>query len=163
MQSRLAAFTLLIVLALAPSVLAGGKKENKTTVTFHLETEATDNPKMIFPFQLANGQTRYFRRVPEISLKDIASFSPFPSTTGEEYGLVFRLKENAASRLSAISAANQGRWLLSQINGRVVDAVTLDKQINDGVMVIWQGITLMDLGLLDKDLPRAGAEGKKKK
>ena len=162
MQSRFAALTMMVVLVLAPGVFAGGKKEDKASVTFHLETEATDNPKMIFP-QLANGDTRYFRRLPEINLKDMVSFSPFPSSVGEDYGLVFRLKGNAAARLAAITAANQGRWMIAQINGRVVDGVAIDKQINDGIIVIWKGVTLADLALLDKDLPRTGAAGKKKK
>ena len=162
MQSRFAALIMIVVLALAPGVFAGGKKEDKASVTFHLETEATDNPKMIFP-QLANGDTRYFRRLPEINLKDMVSFSPFPSSVGDDYGLVFRLKGNAAARLSAITAANQGRWMIAQINGRVVDGVAIDKQINDGIIVIWKGVTLADLTLLDKDLPRTGAAGKKKK
>ena len=161
MQSRIAALTMMVVLALAPGVFAGGKKEEKTAVTFHLETEATDNPKMIFP-QLANGQTRYFRRLPEISLKDIAFFNPFPSTVGEDYGLVFRLKPSAANRLAAITAANQGRWMIAQINGRVVDGVMIDQQITDGVIVIWKGVNLADIGLLDKELKRAGADPKKK-
>ena len=162
MQSRIAAFTMMVVLALAPGVFAGGKKEDKASVTSHLETEATDNPKMIFP-QLANGQTRYFRRMPEISLKDVVSFSPFPSTVDDDYGLVLKLKGNAATRLSAVTATNQGRWLISQINGRVVDGVAIDKQVDDGVIVIWKGVTLADLALLDKELPRIGATGKKKK
>lgn len=156
MQSRIAALMMMVVLALAPGVFAGGKKEDKTSVMFHLETDATDNPKMIFP-QLANGQTRHFRRLPEISLKDIALFNPFPSTVGDDYGLVFRLKPNAANRLAAITAANQGRWLIAQLNGRVVDGVTIDQQITDGVVVIWKGVTLADIELLDKELKRAGA------
>ena len=162
MQSRVAALIMMVILALAQGVFAGGEKKIKASVTFHLETEATDNPKMIFP-QLANGNTRYFRRVPEISLKDMVSFSPFPSSEGEDYGLVFRLKGNAATRLSAITAANQGRWMIAQINGRVVDGVAIDKQVNDGIIVIWKGVTFADLTLLDKDLPRTGAVGKKKK
>ncbi len=150
------------VLALAPAAFAGGKKENKASVTFHMQTEATDNPKMIFP-QLANGQTRYFRRMPEISTKDIASFSPFPSEIGGDYGVALKLKGGAINRLAAITNANQGRWMLAQVNGRVVDGVLIDKQIEDGVLVIWKGVTLADITLLDEDLPRAGEEGKKKK
>ena len=161
MQSRIAALMMMTALALTQGVFASGKKEEKTSVTFHMETEATDNPKMIFP-QLANGQTRYFRRLPEVSLKDFAFFSPFPSTVGDDYGLVFKLKTSAANRLAAITAANQGRWMIAQVNGRVVDGVMIDKQIGDGVLVIWKGINLGDIGLLDKELKRAGADKKKK-
>ena len=78
--------TALTVLAMTPELSAGGKKGNKASVTFHLETEGTDNPKMIFP-QMTNGQTRYFRRSPEITLLDMVSFSPFPADNGESWAL----------------------------------------------------------------------------
>ncbi|GAA5118805.1 hypothetical protein JIN84_22625 [Luteolibacter yonseiensis] len=161
MNRRFAAFLMLAFLALAPSAFASGKKESKASITFHMETEATDNPKMIFP-QLANGQQRYFRRMPEIGTKDIVSFSPFPSEAGD-YGVVVRLKSNAAARLSAITNANQGKWMISQVNGNVVNGFLIDKQVDDGVVVIWQGVTLADITLLDEELPRTGANGKKKK
>ncbi len=161
MRLVLAAFTMMFVIALAPNALASGKKEMKTSLSFHMETEATDNPKMIFP-QLANGQTRYFRRMPEITNKDVVSFSPFPSDVGDGYGIVFKLKGNAVNRLAALTAANQGKWLIVQVNGRVVDGVMIDKQVSDGFIVIWKGVTIDDVTLFDKSLPRIGAENKKK-
>lgn len=160
MKLRVAVLLMLAVLALAPPLFGGGKNENKASVTFHLETEATDNPKMIFPQGVGN-QTRYFRRMPEISIKDIVSFSPFPSDTGESFGIVFRLKGNAVNRLAAVTAANQGRWLISQVNGRAVDGVIIDKQVSDGYIVIWKGVTLADVEILDKKLPRADEANKK--
>ncbi len=161
MRLVLAAFVMMFVTALAPHALAGGKKEIKTSISFHLETDATDNPKMIFP-QLTNGQTRYFRRLPEVTTKDVVSFSPFPSDVGDGYGVVFKLKPSATNRIAALTAANQGRWLISQVNGRVVDGVLIDKQIGDGFIVIWKGVTLEDVAVFDKSMPRMGAENKKK-
>jgi hypothetical protein len=152
---------MMTVLVLAPPLFASGKKENKASVTFHIETEASENPKMIFP-QVVGEQTRYFRRMPEIGMKDIVSFSPFPSDVGEGFGIVFRLKSNAVNRFAAITAANQGRWLISQVNGRAVDGVIIDKQVNDGFIVIWKGVTLADVELLDEELPRADEANKKK-
>jgi hypothetical protein len=162
MQSRIAAILMIASLALTSAVQASGKKENKTSVTFHMETEGSDNPKMIFP-QLTNGKQRFFRRMPEFATKDIVLFSPFPSEFNDDYGVVFKLKGNAANRLVAISNMNQGRWMIAQINGRVLDGVLIDKQIDDGVLVIWKGITLADIAVLDEAFPRAGEEGKKKK
>jgi hypothetical protein len=162
MKPLFATLLMMVVLTLAPPVFAGGKKENKASVTFHMETEGTDNPKMIFP-QTANGQTRYFRRTSEISLKDVTAFSPFPSENGEGYGLVFKLKPNAVNRLAALTSANQGRWLISQVNGRSVDGVLIDKTVSDGFIVIWKGVNDMDIAILDKELPRIGAENQKKK
>ena len=153
---------MMVILAICPTVFASGKKEVKASVTFHIETEATDNPKMIFP-QLANGKQRFFRRLPEFATKDISSFNPFPSEIGGDYGIAIKLKAGAINRLAAISNANQGRWMIAQVNGRIVDGVFLDRQIDDGILVIWKGISLADITLLDEDLPRAGAAGKKKK
>ncbi len=161
MRIRSAVLFMLLVLAMPTVALAAGKKENKASVSFHIETESTDNPKMIFP-QLANGQTRYFRRMPEVSTKDVVSFTPFPSDAGGgDYGVVFRLKDNAAKRLGAITSANQGRWIISQINGRVVDGFLIDKQVDDGRIVIWKGVTLADVTILDESFPRTGQENKK--
>lgn len=161
MKSPLAMLLMTLVLLLAPPAFAGGKKADKASITFHMETEGTDNPKMIFP-QVANGQTRYFRRGSEISLKDVTAFSPFPAENGEGFGLVLKLKPNATNRLAAITSANQGRWLISQVNGRSVDGVLIDKPVNDGFIVIWKGITDMDIAILDKEMPRIGAPPKKK-
>lgn len=163
MRKHIAALMMLLTLAIAPAALAGGKKEAKATVSFHMETEATDNPKMIFP-QLANGKKRFFRRLPEFSNRDVASFSPFPSEFGgDDYGLVLQLKPQVFNRLAAITNASQGKWMISEVNGRVVDGVMIDKQVNDGRMVIWKGVTLNDIAILDKEFPRTGEEGKKKK
>jgi len=162
MHSRIAALTILALVALVPSAMAGGKKENKASVTFHMETAATDNPKMIFP-QMANGQTRYFLRTPEIGTKDIVSFSPFPSDVAGDYGMVVKVKPGVVTRLAAVTNANQGRWMIVQVNGRVVDGVMIDKQIDDGVLVVWKGVTLADVSLLDEQYPRTGETGKKKK
>jgi len=162
MKSLTAALTLMLCIALAPSLFAGGKKQDKASVSFHMETEGTDNPKMIFP-QLTHGKTRYFRRMPEVSIKDVVAFSPFPSEFDGDYGIVFKLKGNAANRLSAITSANIGKWMVAQVNGRTVDGVSIDKQVDDGVVVVWKGVTLPDIAAFDKVLPRLGQEGKKKK
>jgi len=162
MRSLFATIPMLVCLALAPALLAGGKKEPKIQISFHLETEATGNPKMIFPQRVA-GQIRYFNRMPEISSKDIASYAPFPSSAEESYGAVFTLKDHVRNRLAAITNANQGRWVIAQINGRVVDGFIIDKQVDDGRVVVWKGISLADFTIFDEEMPRTGEEKKRKK
>jgi len=39
----------------------------------------------------------------------------------------------------------------------------IDQAINDGVVVIWKGVTLANIAQLDKALKRAGESAKKKK
>jgi len=162
MRSLFATIPILVCLALAPALLASGKKETKIQISFHLETEATGNPKMIFPQRVA-GQVRYFNRMPEISSKDIVSYAPFPAPMDESFGAVFKLKDHVGNRLAAITNANQGRWVIAQINGRVVDGFIIDKQVDDGRMVVWKGMTLADFTVFDEEMPRTGEENKKKK
>lgn len=163
MQPRLAALLMMLVLAFAPSAFASGKKDTKAILSFHMETEGTDNPKMIFE-QLANGKVRYFRRMPEVTTKDVVAFAPFPAEGGgDNYGIVFQLKDNAAKRFAAITSANQGRWLIAQANGRIVDGVLIDKQVDDGRIVIWKGLTMADVNLFDESFPRIGQDKPKKK
>ena len=163
MQPRLAALLIMLAIALAPSLFASGKKDTKATLSFHMETEGTDNPKMIFS-QLTNGKTRYFRRMPEIMIKDVVSFTPFPSEDGAgDFGMVFLLKDNAARRLAAVTNINQGKWMITQVNGRVVDGVLIDRQVDDGRLVVWKGLTMADVAIFDETLPRIGQENQKKK
>lgn len=160
MSSRLALFALSLVLALAAPLHAGGSAKEIGSVSFHLETDATDNPKMIFPLDI-NGRTRYFRRVPEIAARDVTAFGPFPSGVGEDFGVALKLKPNAANRLTAVATANQGRWLVAAVNGRFVDGVIIDQPVDDGFIIIWKGVSLNEINQLDKLVPRIG-EAKKK-
>lgn len=142
---------------------AGGKADKgKAVFSVHMETDAQDNPKMIFGAKVG-GEDRYFRRVPDVSIKDVVSFNPFPADDGQTYGAVFYLKPHVARRFSALTNAAQGSWFITQVNGRVMDAMMIDKQIDDGMVVVWKGIFLQDINLLDKTLPRRGEEGKKRK
>lgn len=163
MHPRLAALLILVVSALlTPAGFAGSKADVKASLSFHMETDAIDNPKMTFS-QLTNGKIRYFRRMPEITTRDVVSFSPFPAEGGTGYGIMFKLNDSAAKRLSAVTNANQGRWMITQMNGRVVDGVFIDQTINDGVVVVWKDATLADIKVFDDSLPRIGQDGKKNK
>jgi hypothetical protein len=162
MQPLFAAVLIMLTTILCPVARAGAKADKKASISVHLETENTENPKMIFQQDIGNG-TRWFRRMPEVSTKEIIAFSPFPSEAGGDFGCVFRLKPNVAGRLSAITSANQNRWLLIMVNGRAVDAVLIDRQIDDGLIVAWKGITLADIAIFEEKMPRIGQEGAKKK
>lgn len=144
-----------LLLLVAVPLQAGGKKETMAGIAFHLETQPGENPKMVFP-QFVAGEERVFRRVPEISSKDIAAFNPFPSQDGQGYGVLLKLKRGATNRLSGVTAANVGRWMIARVNGRIVDGVVIDQQINDGELVIWKGLSLAEIKGLDKKIPRIG-------
>lgn len=141
------------------SVWAGGEKQ-VAQVSFHVETEGTDNPKMIFPYEVL-GEQRFFRRIPEISSKDLVAFNPFPADDQASYGVLFQLKDNARRRLAAVTSVNQGKWFVCQAFGRIVDGVLIDRSVDDGALVIWKGLTLEEIREIDKVMPRIG-EAKKR-
>lgn len=161
MPFRFLTLILVFSASLLCPVSAGGKASKKASVSFHIQADAMENPKMIFP-QAMNGKALHFRRSPEVSIRDLTSYSPFPAEGGGDYGAVFRLKGSAAGRLAAITNSNQGSWLAAMVNGRVVDGVLIDKQIDDGVLVVWRGLNLDDITALDKTLPRVGERDGKK-
>jgi len=144
-------------LSLCPGLTAqaGGKKGEDSGISFHLQGDSSDNPKMIFE-QFNAGRKMVFRRNPEFMTKDIAAFNPFPSQDGEGFGAVLQLKPAARNRLAAVTNANTNRWMLAVVNGRRVDAVVIDKEVTDGYLVIWKGIGAAEIEAFDKTVPRIG-------
>jgi len=136
---------------------AGGNKNKAVVVSFHVETEANDHPNMIFSAELG-GKKRVFRRMPEITSKDFVAFTPFPSEDQQSYGALIQLKNTAATRLSNTTTVNTGKWLAAQAFGRIVDGVIIEDPVNDGKIMIWKGLTLEEVGELDKLIPRIGEE-----
>ena len=155
-----ALLALAALLSFAPPAFAGGNKGKAARISFHIETEGTDNPKMIFPHEMFDKQ-RFFRRVPEVSSVDLVAFNPFPAEDQASYGAVFQLKDTARRRLAAVTANNIGRWLVCQAFGRIIDGVLVDDPVDDGVVVIWQGLTLEEIEEIDKVMPRIGEEKKR--
>ena len=145
---------LLLVLPVG-SALAGGNKGKKVSISFHMETEGTDNPKMIVP-HVISGKQRFFRRIPDVSTRDLVAFTPFPADDQASYGVVFQMKQTSRNRFAAVTTNNRGKWLICQAFGRVVDAVLIDEPVSDGAIVIWKGLSLEEIRQLDAAMPRIG-------
>ena len=159
MTNALLRLWLLLCLTLSPS-WAGDKMGKNMAVSFHLETDAATNPKMVFEQEIA-GKKRFFSRTPDISTKDIVAFGPFLADNQVDFGMVLKLRPTAAARLESITSANQGKMLLATFNGRRIDAVIIDQTVKDGHLVIWNGITEAEVKECDKVAPRIGQQKKK--
>lgn len=154
MHFRIGALLLLSLLGSLATTQGAARKDDKASISFHLQAQGIDNPKMIFPLSV-HGQELYFRRMPEFTTKDIVGFKSFPSDQDDLlYGLALRLKPHASRRLMGITNANQGKWLTALVNGRPVDTVLIDGQVNDGILVIWKNVTLADIATIENALPR---------
>jgi hypothetical protein len=154
----LLAISLLLVLTGQP-VLAGDKKGKDVALTFHMQTEIEGNPKMFFKINVA-GKECAFSQMADFSSRDVVAFSPFLGDDQNTFGIVFQLKSSAKNKLENLSTANRGKYLCAKFNGRVVDAVMIDKTVTDGILVIWNGITDGEIKALDKLAPRIGEKKK---
>lgn len=142
---------LLLSMALLPQAgSAAGSKKGKAQVSFHLQAEVGDSPKMIYPLMVGERRMN-FKRMPEVQTKDVASYKAIPSKTQAGiFDIVIQLKPHAVQRLQLITNANRGRFMASQLNGRTGEAMLINQQINDGVLVIWGVATAADLETLAK-------------
>ncbi len=143
----------------AGGAIAGGSKGKKVDITFHIETEATDNPRMIFTSEVM-GHQKFFRRIPEVSSKDFVAFSPFPSDDQSSYGVILQLKDSARGRLEAVTRAYSGKWLISKAFGRIIDGVLIEDPVTDGLVVVWNGLTIEEIKQIDEYIPRIGEKKK---
>ena len=114
---------------------------------------------MIFPHEVM-GKQRFFRRIPEVSSIDYVAFSPFPSDDQASYGVILQLKDNARRRLAAVTQISSGKWLACKAFGRIVDGVLVEDPVDDGVVVIWKGLSIEEIGQLEEALPRIGEKKK---
>ncbi len=134
-------------------------------VQFNLQGAESDGPKISVEQHVA-GQRLFFRLSPEIATTDIESFRPFPADDGYSYGIVLKLNATGTRRLAAVTNSNREQLFLARVNGRPLDVVKIDQTINDGILVIWQGVTTREIGMADQLMPRIGqsvTEWKKQK
>lgn len=162
MQRNVLAWILGVLGVMVMPLLAGGSAARSSFVTVHVETESSDNPKMVF-VQAVQGVPRTFRRMPDLSNRDIVAYKRIPAVGGAGSGAVFQLKEAAAKRWQALTTAGVNRWVVTQVNGRVVDGFVIDQPVSDGLIVVWKGLTEADLAVLQKEFPEIGADKAKRK
>lgn len=135
-------WTFVALVAFALLSIGAGKKYQLYLVTFHVEGEMTDNPKMITPVKLgAEHRQYYFSKIPSFTDHDIAWFYPFTSRDGASFGVAFKLKDHAAQELKGITLTNQGKLLGIRCSNAPIQAVLIDRPIDDGVIVIWEGLS----------------------
>ncbi len=158
-MKALTLLSFLIFFCLPSILLASGKKGPGASISFHLQGSAAEAPKFARKVQTIAGE-HYFRKTPEASTKDVVAFSSFPATDNRTYGLVFKLNPRAARRIETTTTANRGLLLLSLVNGQAVGVVKIDKPIKDGILVIWSGVSELEIKRYDQIFPRIGEDPK---
>ena len=131
-----------LLCAIGLCCMAAGSKAKGFVVTFHLEGDETETSKFVTPVKLGSEHRQYFfRKMPAFTDADIQWFYPFVAQDGQSYGAAFRLKDHKAEELTGITVANQGRLFGTRVLDAPLRAVLIDRPINDGVVVIWSGLS----------------------
>jgi hypothetical protein len=131
------------------------KKDPQVLITVFSQGSDMDSPKTIFRKNI-EGKTFVLKVIPEFTHKGIVAFHPFQADDGT-YGVTLKLDFKAANALEIITRMKQGEVLVSMVNVAVVDYVTIDQVIADGIFTIWRGLPEELIAAMDKDYPRIQA------
>jgi len=160
LRFRQAAFVALASLALT----ASGKRGEPVVISFHLETVQAEWPKFAQAIKMGDpAQQYYFKMAPSLTDGDIEWYYPFIAEDGVTYGVAFKLKNKGAGMLRELTSdpKNQGKLLagnvqpLDQSSGPVRCYLQIDRRIDDGVLVFWEGLTDLHLQWLGARFPHA--------
>jgi len=157
-------FTILLCLCFSfahvNDALANGKKRPPIVITFHLEANSMEGRKLSIEADTPMGK-KYIQKSPSFSTQDFIAYYPFVSPhENEMYGVSLQLGKTAAARLKALSAANKGRYIVATINGRVVDMLYVDRQVDGRVITIWRGVDPQFFQIVNHLLPKIGETSK---
>lgn len=133
-------------------------------ISFHLETVQEEWPKFAQAIKMGDpAQQYYFKMAPSLTDGDIAWYFPFIAEDGVTYGAAFKLKNKGKDVLRELTSEpkNQGKLLaanvqpMDQSSGPVRSFLQIDRRIDDGVLVIWQGLTDPHMQWLGGNIPHA--------
>jgi hypothetical protein len=157
---RLVAWAFVACLALT----ASGKRGEPVVISFHLETVQAEWPKFAHAIKMGDpAQQYYFKLAPSLTDGDIAWYYPFIAEDGVTYGTAFKLNRKGAQVLRDLTSdpKNQGKLLAGNVqplddrSGPVRCYLQIDRRIDDGVLVVWQGLTDQHLQWLGGRFPHA--------
>ncbi|MGB0328726.1 MAG: hypothetical protein ACPGJR_14475 [Akkermansiaceae bacterium] len=152
-MNRLPLFLLMTAVTALPA-WGGAKRPEKNRLTFHIQGNQADGPKMVFPVPIGNRQV-FFSKTPVTLNKEILTLKHF-QTKDSTFGATFSFNKTGAQRIAAITTSEREKWLVAMLNGRPVDLVHIDKPVLDGKLVIWQGITLSEIIRFEYAMPITG-------
>ena len=120
---------------------AAGKKSQSYYFTLHLQGSPDQGAKFVAPVKLGSeAQQYYFSVIPELTDNHVAAIYPFTSKDGASFGVAFILNEKGRERLSGLTLQNQGRLVGVHVLGTHNSALYVDHTIDDGVVVVWEGL-----------------------
>ncbi len=147
-------FLLPLLLSTLVSCSTFGKKD-KVLITVFSQGSDMDSPKSVFRRNL-EGKEVILKVIPEFTQKSVVAFHPFPAADGS-YGIALKLDFKGSNALEIVTRTRQGELLVSMVNGAVVDYVTIDSTVMNGIFTIWRGLPEELIAIMDKEYPRIQA------
>lgn len=151
--------TLITCLAIG-NLFANGKKQPPIAITFHMEASDLQSKKLTMEVQTPKGK-RFIDRSPFLTTKDVEAYHSFPSPHNPDlFGVTLKLNRDGATRLKSYSARHKGEWILASINGKVVDMLYIDSEVDGRLITVWRGVDPEIIKLCDQLVPRIGEDEK---
>lgn len=151
------ALSLLLLTAL-PLAAAEQKPASPVTVRIHAEGRPSDGANFGTEITLINPPKKItISKVPVTSEKDFTAFFPFPAADGS-LGAYFKLDAHGTNKLESHSTEFRDTLVVALVNGRVASAMTVDKKITDGLLIIPSGFQPEEIVRLQTKLPTIGKE-----
>jgi hypothetical protein len=165
MKTVLALFVLLLATVFTAS--AGGKSPGPY-IGLHVQGDEYEGAKFVKPNTI-NGETKYFRILPDVTTRHFIAFQAFVAEDGASYGAALRLNDEGMRAMNVMCSTSQGRLARTIVNGKLLDIIHINQAPGDGRVIVWGGLNEEDLKLMSKKLKRLDdgqpgeGQGKKKK
>ena len=141
------------LLSLSAIPASAGGKSPGPYIGIHVQGEEYEGAKFVKPNTI-NGETKYFRILPDVTTRHFSSFQAFVAEDGASYGAALRLNDEGVRAVSVMCSSSQGRLARTIVNGKLLDIIHIDRVPADGVIVVWGGLNEEDLKLMSKKLRR---------
>ena len=154
-----------LLIALLGFCLLGAAKKPAVAVRFHVEANARDGDVFAMPVKFRNPpRDGHVERVPSISERDVQAI--YPTNAGDgTFGCAFVLNAHGRNALQTISTQKRGASLVVFVSTKTgthqVVELIIDKPINDGVIFVPKGLTLLEIEALQKQVPTKGQKKRK--
>jgi len=150
----------ILPLLLLPLLSAGAseQKPSPLTVRIHAEGKATDGETFGTTINLINPPKQiHITKVPIVTERDFTAFYPFTAADGT-FGAYFRLDPHGTHKLESHSTEYRDTLVVALIDARVACAMTVDKKITDGLLIIPSGFLPKEIAMLQTKFPTIGKE-----
>lgn len=142
---------LLLVLGQSTPLLAVGDRAPEIRISAHIEGAAAETEEFVLPYETPSGE-RHFRKVPEFTQENIRAYRLVDTPRGQ--ALALQLDEAGTMRLSGLTAANRGSYLLVAVNGEPREFQRIDAPVEDGVLILWGSLEPAEVEALDRQVKR---------